>query len=231
MDIEYAFPFGVQELEGIAARGNFDLTQHQTHSGKSMEVFDEPLKLACKDMDEAAREAFIAKTEKAWADAGRKTDGCREFCEHLFEGKYVPHVIEPSAGADRMTLALLCNAYCEEEVPNDKGKNDVRTVLRFSPRIAPVKAAVLPLVKNKPELYAKAREIFGELRGRWNCFWDESGAIGRRYRRQDEAGTPWCITVDFQTLEDGTVTIRDRDSMAQERMSLDQVIAKISAAV
>ena len=130
-----------------------------------------------------------------------------------------------------MTLALLCNAYCEEEVPNDKGKKDVRTVLRFSPKVAPVKIAVFPLVKNKPELYEKARAIFKDLRSRWNCFWDESGAIGRRYRRQDEAGTPFCVTVDFDTLENGTVTLRDRDTMQQERLTVEALVAKVAAAV
>ena len=151
--------------------------------------------------------------------------------DRLFEGKYIPHVIEPSAGADRMTLAALCNAYCEEEVPNDKGKKDVRTVLKFSPRIAPVKVAVFPLVKNRPELYEKARAIFKELRRHWNCFWDESGAIGRRYRRQDEIGTPFCVTVDFDTLENGTVTLRDRDTMQQERISVDALVAKVASLV
>ena len=130
-----------------------------------------------------------------------------------------------------MTLAALCNAYCEEEVPNDKGKKDVRTVLKFSPRIAPVKIAVFPLVKNRPELYEKARAIFKELRRHWNCFWDESGAIGRRYRRQDEIGTPFCVTVDFDTLENGTVTLRDRDTMQQERISVSDLIAKVGALV
>ncbi|MBR4613906.1 MAG: glycine--tRNA ligase, partial [Kiritimatiellae bacterium] len=115
--------------------------------------------------------------------------------------------------------------------PNDKGKKDVRTVLRFSPKVAPIKVAVFPLVKNKPELYAKAREIFKTLRAEWNCFWDESGAIGRRYRRQDEAGTPFCVTVDFDTLENGTVTVRDRDTMQQERLTVDALIAKIRQAV
>ena len=231
MDFEYAFPFGVQELEGIAARSDFDLTQHQTHSGKSMEVFDEQLKNAVAQMDDAAKAAFREKVVAEWTSRGKDAQKASDFVDRLFEGKYIPHVIEPSAGADRMTLAALCNAYCEEEVPNDKGKKDVRTVLRFSPRIAPVKVAVFPLVKNRPDLYAKAREIFKTLCGRWNCFWDESGAIGRRYRRQDEAGTPFCVTVDFETLENGTVTVRDRDSMQQERLTVDALAAKLAAAI
>jgi len=126
-----------------------------------------------------------------------------------------------------MMLALLCNAYEEQKLTDEKGKEDVRVVMHFSPRIAPVKVAVFPLVKNKPELYAKAREIFGQLQRRWACFWDESGAIGRRYRRMDEAGTPFCVTIDFQTLEDGTVTLRDRDTMKQERLTVPALREKL----
>ncbi len=227
VDIQYAFPFGVQELEGIAARSDFDLTQHQTHSGKTMEVFDEALKLACKPMTPEARDAFTQKVEADWTRRGKDPALARQFAATLFEGKYIPHVIEPSAGVDRLALALLCNAYVEETVTDEKGNSEIRTVLRLSPKIAPIKIAVFPLVKNKPELYAKARDVFKKLQRRWNCFWDESGAIGRRYRRQDEVGTPFCVTVDFQTLDDNTVTLRDRDSMQQERISLDALIAKL----
>jgi glycyl-tRNA synthetase len=227
VDIQYAFPFGVQELEGIAARSDFDLTQHQKHSGKSMEVFDEPLKLAAAKLDEPARAAFLEKVVADWTARGKSADDARAFTARLFEGRYIPHVIEPSAGVDRMALALLCNAYAEETVTDDKGKSELRTVLRFSPLVAPIKVAVFPLVKNKPELYAKARAIFAQLQRRWPCFWDESGAIGRRYRRMDEAGTPWCVTVDFQTLEDGTVTIRDRDTMQQERVTVPALQEKL----
>ena len=219
VDIQYAFPFGVQELEGIAARGAFDLTQHQLHSGKSLEVFDEPLKLAAAKLDDAARAAFRERTAAAWTASGRDPEAARAFVDRLFEGKYIPHVIEPSAGVDRLTLALICNAYAEEKIAGEKGKEETRTVMRFHPSIAPIKVAVFPLVKNKPELVARAREIFAGLQRRWNCFWDASGAIGRRYRRQDEAGTPFCVTVDFQTLEDGTVTVRNRDTMLQERLT------------
>ncbi|MBR6023279.1 MAG: glycine--tRNA ligase [Kiritimatiellae bacterium] len=231
VDIEYAFPFGVQELEGIAARSDFDLTQHQKHSGKSQEIFDEALKNAVKAKSEAELAAFTAKTVEAWKARGKGEEDARAFLEKLYQGKYIPHVIEPSAGADRLALALLCNAYDEETLTDEKGKTDTRTVLRFHPSVAPIKAAVFPLVKNRPELYAKAREIFAGLQRRWNCFWDESGAIGRRYRRMDEAGTPWCVTVDFQTLEDGTVTLRERDSMKQERIAVADLASKLDAEI
>jgi glycyl-tRNA synthetase len=227
VDIQYSFPFGVQELEGIAARSDFDLTQHQKHSGKSMEVFDEPLKLASNRLDEAAKAAFTEKVVADWTARNKDPEAARAFVAKLFDGKYVPHVIEPSAGVDRMMLALLCNAYEEQKLTDEKGKEDVRVVMHFSPRIAPVKVAIFPLVKNKPEVYNKAREMFEHLRRRYAAFWDESGAIGRRYRRQDEIGTPWCVTIDFQTLDDGTVTVRDRDTMLQERLTLEQLKAKI----
>ena len=204
VDVMYDFPFGTQELEGIAARGNFDLSRHQEFSGKSMEYFDEETKQ-----------------------------------------KFVPHVVEPSAGVDRIALALLCEAYREEWVPTAEAAGqpplpaepgqqppqgyEARTVMRFAPRAAPVKVAVFPLMKNKPELVEKARGIFDTLRRRWPAFWDVAGAIGRRYRRQDEIGTPFCITVDFQTLEDTTVTIRDRDTMKQERVAIADLPATLGA--
>ena len=279
VDIQFRFPFGVQELEGIAARSDFDLSQHQKHSGKSMEVFDEALKNAAAKLDDTAKTAFTEKVVADWVarKAGETTpsslrdatppqegnlaanslpaegwtakensppaEGCpkggvvsveaaaRAFVAKLFEGKFVPHVIEPSAGVDRMMLALLCNAYEEQKLTDEKGKDDSRVVMHFSPRIAPVKVAVFPLVKNKPEVYNKARETFEYLRRRYAAFWDESGAIGRRYRRQDEIGTPWCVTIDFQTLDDGTFTVRDRDTMQQERMTLEQFRAKVEAAL
>jgi glycyl-tRNA synthetase len=192
VDILYKFPFGTQELEGIAARGDFDLTQHQKFSGKSMEYFDEEAKL-----------------------------------------KYVPHVIEPSAGVDRLALALICNAYCEDQAPDDKGKMETRVVMRFHPKIAPIKAAVFPLLKNKPELVAKAKQVRDLLRPHLTVFYDEAGAIGRRYRRQDEAGTPFGVTIDFDTLgEQGpglkdTVTLRDRDTMKQERVKIDELVPRL----
>ena len=192
MDILYKFPFGTQELEGIAARGDFDLTQHQQHSGKSMEYFDQE-----------------ANT------------------------RYVPHVIEPSAGADRLMLALLCSAYAEEELTDEKGNKDIRTVMRFHPRVAPIKAGIFPLQKNKPELVAKALEVRDLLRPHMNVFYDDNAAIGKRYRRQDEAGTPFGVTIDFDTLgEKGpelqdTVTLRHRDSMKQERVKIGELLARI----
>ena len=232
VDIEYRFPFGTQELEGIAARADFDLSRHQAHSGKSMEVFDEPLKLAAKKLSDAEKAAFRDKVAADWQSCGKSAEAAHAFVDKLFEGKYIPHVIEPSAGVDRMALALLCEAYEEQTLTDDKGKEDLRTVLHLAPAIAPVKVAVFPLVKNRPELRNLARDIFKRLQKRWNCFWDETGAIGRRYRRQDEIGTPFCVTVDFDTLEkDGTVTVRDRDTMAQERLTLEALIAKIDAAV
>jgi glycyl-tRNA synthetase len=188
VDILYKFPFGTQELEGIAARGDFDLTQHQKHSGKSMEYFDEEAK-----------------------------------------AKYVPHVIEPSAGVDRLVLALICNAYREDQVPDEKGKLETRVVMRFHPRIAPIKVGVFPLLKNRPELVKKAREVRDLLRPHMTVFYDEAGAIGRRYRRQDEAGTPFGVTIDFDTLGEkpellGTLTLRDRDTCKQDRVKIEELV-------
>jgi glycyl-tRNA synthetase len=189
-DIEYDFPFGRQELEGIAYRTNYDLSQHQKASGKSLEYFEEETKQ-----------------------------------------RFVPHVVEPSAGVDRTVLALICEAYSEDEAPDEKGKMETRIVLRFHPRIAPVKCGVFPLLKNNSQLVAKAKEIVGLLRPNMTIFYDESGAIGRRYRRQDEIGTPFGVTVDFETLgEKGpvlrdTVTLRDRDSMKQERVAIQDLPA------
>ncbi len=179
VDIMFRYPFGVQELWGIAARGNYDLTQHATASGKPMEYFDEATKK-----------------------------------------KFVPHVIEPAVGVDRILLAVLCAGYAEEDVTDDKGNVEKRTVLRLSPRIAPVKVAVLPLLKNKELLTARAKELYKKLQRRYAVFYDEAGAIGRRYRRQDEIGTPWCVTIDFETIEkDGSFTLRERDSMQQKRIT------------
>lgn len=185
-DITFHYPFGIQELWGIAARGNFDLSQHQKFSGKSMEFFDE------------------ARKEK-----------------------YIPHVIEPAVGVDRVFLAVICSAYREDEVEGEK-----RTVLSLHPRLAPIKAAVLPLVKNKPALVERAEKLYRRLQKRFPVFYDTSGAIGRRYRRQDEVGTPFCLTVDFDTLEgDGLITLRDRDSTAQVRMSEDEALRHIEEAI
>lgn len=185
-DITFKFPFGEQELMGIAARGNYDLTQHTEGSGKSLDYFDEELK-----------------------------------------EKYIPHCIEPSLGVDRLMLALICSAYAEDEVGGEK-----RSLLKFHPSIAPIKVAVLPLLKNKEVLVNAARELYDELRKRWNVQWDAAGAIGRRYRRADEVGTPFCITVDFETVEDNAgVTIRDRDTTEQIRLPLEEVIPYLSKAI
>ncbi|MDX6648436.1 MAG: glycyl-tRNA synthetase [Solirubrobacteraceae bacterium] len=175
-DVEYLFPIGWSELEGIANRGDFDLRQHAEHSGKKLEYFD---------------------------------SGSGE--------RYVPHVIEPAAGADRATLAYMVDAYDEEEVEGEQ-----RTVLRLHPRLAPVKAAVLPLVRKDglPEL---AHEVYAKLKPVVQAEYDEGGSIGRRYRRQDEIGTPWGITVDHQSTQDRTVTLRDRDSLEQTRIPIDEL--------
>lgn len=204
-DIEYEFPFGVSELEGIAHRSDYDLKQHMKFSGKDLGYFDEDrwerdkagLKLtAFKD---------YLKGREGQADPG-------------YPYQYVPHVVEPSAGADRATLAFLCEAYVEDEVGGE-----ARTMLRFHPRFAPIKAAVFPLVR-KDGMPERAEAIYKDLKKRFNVFYDEKGAIGRRYRRQDEAGTPFGITVDGQTLQDDTVTIRDRDTCRQWRVPSSGIV-------
>jgi glycyl-tRNA synthetase len=195
-DIEYDFPFGRQELEGVAYRTDYDLSQHQNASGKSLDYFDEETKQ-----------------------------------------RFVPHVVEPSAGVDRTVLALICEAYSEDEAPDEKGKMETRIVLRFHPRMAPIKCAIFPLLKNKEPLVAKAKEIVDLLRPHMNIFYDESGAIGRRYRRQDEIGTPFGVTVDFETLGEkdptlrDTVTLRERDSMTQERVGINDLAAILTSRI
>lgn len=150
-----------------------------------------------------------------------------EYFDEETKERYIPHCIEPSLGVDRLILALICSAYAEDEVGGEK-----RSLLKFDPKIAPIKVAVLPLVKNKDALVSVARDIFEKLRIRWNCQWDASGAIGRRYRRADEVGVPFCITVDFDTIEkDNAVTIRDRDSTDQIRLSINEVIPYLSKAI
>jgi glycyl-tRNA synthetase len=183
-DVEYLFPMGWSELEGIANRGDFDLTQHANASGEKLEYFDQ-------ENGEA----------------------------------YVPHVIEPAAGVDRAMLAFMVDAYDSEEVEGRK-----RTLLRLHPRLAPVKVAVLPLV-SKEGMPERAREIYEELRARVPAEYDEGGSIGKRYRRQDEIGTPWGVTVDGQTMEDGTVTLRDRDTLEQERVPADGLADRLAAKV
>ncbi len=202
-DVEYLFPFAdePQELEGVAHRGAYDLTQHQTHSGKDLSYFDE---------DAWQRDKDKYPDPKAAAEAKKKPPY-----------RFVPHVIEPSAGADRFTLAVLCEAYTEDTV-----EGETRTLMRFHPRLAPIKAAILPLV-NKEGMPEIAYRLYRELKPQFNIFYDDKGAVGRRYRRQDEAGTPWCITIDGQTLQDQTVTIRDRDSLEQRRLPLTAVAEEL----
>ena len=182
VDIQFDFPFGFKELEGIHSRTDFDLSSHQELSGKKLQYFDPEL-----------------------------------------NESYVPYVVETSIGADRMFLAMISNALVDETVPDADGKDSVRTVMKLHPAIAPIKCAVLPLVRNKEELTAKAREVYDSLKFAFNCDYDEKDAIGRRYRRQDAIGTPYCVTVDFETLEDGQVTIRERDTLHQERVPIEQV--------
>jgi len=192
VDIMFKYPFGVQELWGIAARGNYDLEQHAKFSGVPQVIFDE---------------------------ASKK--------------KFTPHVIEPAVGVDRILLAVLCAGYAEEEVKDEKGNVEKRTVLRLNPRIAPVKVAVLPLLKNKPELVAIAQKLHAKLKRKYAVFYDEGGNIGRRYRRQDEIGTPWCVTIDFETIEKpgATFTLRERDSMQQKRITEAELFALLEEQV
>ncbi len=241
VDILFKFPFGTDELEGIAARGDFDLSQHQKHSGKSLEIFDEELRAAANKMDDGAKAAFAAQVADEWAARAATNNksedearaASKEFCEKLFKGLYIPHVIEPSAGLDRLALAVIAAAYHEEDKLDVNGKPERRTVLRFHPRVAPVKVGVFPLLKNKPDLVAKAREVYELLKRHMNCFYDETGAIGRRYARQDEAGTPFGITIDFDTIgENGpelkdTVTLRHRDDARQERVKISDLPARL----
>ncbi|CAN5865490.1 glycine--tRNA ligase [soil metagenome] len=234
VDILCEFPFGTEELEGIAARGEFDLSQHQKHSGKNLEVFDEDLKAATAKLTDEQKEAFIqkrlaAEQSKIKGEPMPEAD-VRAWFERLFKGSYVPHVIEPSAGLDRMALAIIAKAFSETEKTDENGKKETITVMSFHPRIAPIKVGIFPLLKNKPELVAKAREVYALLKKHMNCFYDETASIGRRYARQDEAGTPFGVTIDFDTLgEKGdelkdTVTLRERDGGAQQRIKISELL-------
>lgn len=180
-DIEYNYPFGFKELEGVHARGNYDLTQHQKGSGKDLSYFDQ-----------------------------------------ANDKRFVPHIIESSVGVGRMLLAVLTDAYTVEEINGEE-----RTVLKLHPILAPIKVAVFPLLKNKPELVSKAQEVFEELSQHMMCEFDDNGNIGKRYRRQDEIGTPYCVTIDFDTLEDDTVTLRNRDTTQQERVKISDLSKNI----
>ncbi len=236
VDILCKFPFGVEELEGIAARGDFDLSQHQKHSGKPLEVFDDEVKQAFAKWSDEQRVAFVErkKAEQRAKSAGGLSDAeVQAWCERLFKGFFLPHVIEPSAGLDRLALAIIAQAYDEVEKTDAKGATEKFTVMHLHPRIAPVKVGVFPLLKNKPELVAKAREVHKLLKRHMATFYDETGAIGRRYARQDEIGTPFCVTVDFDTLgEKGeelkdTVTLRHRDSGEQERVKISDLLPRL----
>lgn len=176
-DIEYNYPFGYKELEGVHARGNYDLTQHQKGSGKDLNYFDQ-----------------------------------------VADKKYIPHIIESSVGVGRMFLAVIADAYIEEEI-----NGETRTVLKIHPSLAPVKVAVSPLLRNKPELVKKAQEVYAMLSKDYACEYDDNGNIGKRYRRQDEIGTPYCVTIDFDTLDDDTVTVRDRDTTKQKRVKISEL--------
>ena len=237
VDILFKFPFGTQELEGIAARSDFDLSQHARFSGKPMGVFDEELraawgKLPKEKQDELwrryyeNRKKYLVKMgvepEQAAKDATNDANG-------LAKGQYIPHVIEPSAGVDRLILALIANAYSEVTKTDDKGKSETTVMMKFHPRVAPIKVGVMPLLKNKPELVKKALEVRDRLRPWMNVFYDDGGSIGRRYARQDEAGTPFCVTIDFDTLGEkpellNTVTIRHRDDGKQERIAIGELL-------
>jgi glycyl-tRNA synthetase len=211
-DIEYAFPFlppgEFGELEGIAHRGDFDLRSHMEG------------KLVNRD---GKLEVELGPDGKP-RHPGSKKD-LMYFNDQTRE-KYIPHVIEPSAGADRATLAFLCEAYREDKVPDEKGNPSERVYLKLHPRLAPFKAAIFPLV-NKEGMPEAAQNLYRELKREFNVFYDDTGAVGRRYRRQDEAGTPYCLTVDGQTLQDQTVTIRDRDTLVQRRIALTAVASEL----
>ena len=228
VDILFKFPFGTEELEGIAARGDFDLTQHQKHSGKPLEIFDEPLRAAATKLTDEQKKDFVTGVQEDWNDHNKSREEAALFCEKLFKGVYVPHVIEPSAGLDRMTLAIISAGYHEETKTDDKGKSETSVMLKFHPRVAPFKAGIFPLLKNKPELVKKALEVRDLLRPWMNVFYDETGSIGKRYARQDEIGTPFCVTIDFDTLGEkpellDTVTIRHRDDSKQERLKISEL--------
>ena len=248
-DILFKFPFSKRdaagdvagdELEGIAARSDFDLSQHERYSGKSMGVFDEELRTAwaklspekqseLRERHYEARLKYLTKTARPGETPEGIARKAREESEGLAKGQYIPHVIEPSAGVDRLILALIANAYHEEQTTDEKGKTETRVVMKFHPRIAPVKVGVMPLLKNKPELVRKAQEIRERLRTLCNAFYDDAGSIGRRYARQDEAGTPYCVTVDFDTLGEkpellDTVTLRHRDDGRQERIPVSGLV-------
>ncbi len=215
-DIEYAFPFLPEgefgELEGVAHRGDFDL---RSHSEGKLDPSTNPLQL---------------QTDADGKPVHKGSGKDLSYRDAITNEKFVPHVIEPSAGADRAALAFLCEACTVDEAPDDSGKMQTRTVIKLHPRLAPVKAAVFPLVK-KDGMPDIAKDIYRALKPHFNVFYDEKGAVGRRYRRQDEAGTPFCITVDGDTLSDRTVTIRERDSLQQRRIKIDDCVEEVRRAI
>lgn len=219
-DIEYMFPFSdePQELEGVAHRGDFDLKAHAAKSGKTDDLayFDE-------ERWNNDSQSLSTRSFKEWLKSNPSA-------EEIAKYKFTPHVIEPSAGADRFTLAVLTEAYHEDKVPDAKGNVEERIVMRFHPRLAPIKCAIFPLV-NKDGMPELATKLYRELKPHFNVFYDDKGAVGRRYRRQDEIGTPFCVTIDGDTAKDGTVTIRDRDTLQQKRIKLEDVKAEVWKAV
>jgi glycyl-tRNA synthetase len=189
VDIEYKFPIGWSEIEGIASRGNYDLSQHQKFSGQDLSYYEESTK-----------------------------------------EKYIPYVIEPSCGVERVLLACLCDAYTEIEggrTTTTEAVKETEFLLKLKKKIAPIKVAILPLVKNKENITGKAREVYELLKPHFSCQYDEVGAIGRRYRRHDEIGTPFAVTIDFETLENNDVTLRDRDTMEQKRIKIEDLISTL----
>ena len=249
VDILFKFPFSKrdakgellgEELEGIAARSDFDLSQHERFSGKPMGVFDEDLRAAWGKLDDARKTALAQRyyetrlkyLTKCGVEQAQAEKDAKEDADGLAKGQYIPHVIEPSAGVDRLILALICNAYSEVTDTDDKGKSETRVILRFHPRVAPVKVGIMPLLKNKPDLVKKAQAVRDLLRPHMNVFYDDGGSIGRRYARQDEAGTPFCLTIDFDTLGEkpellDTVTLRYRDDGRQDRLRIDELLTKL----
>ena len=252
-DILFKFPFSKKdaqgnvagdELEGIAARSDFDLSQHARFSGKPMGVFDDELRAAWGKLPKETQDALWKRyydhrknyLTKSGVEAEPASKQATEDANGLAKGQYIPHVIEPSAGVDRLILALITNAYSETIKTDEKGKSETIYVMKFHPRVAPIKVGVLPLLKNKPELVAKAIAVRDLLRPWMNVYYDDGGSIGKRYARQDEAGTPFCVTIDFDTLGEkpellDTVTLRYRDDGKQERLKIaelrDWLLARI----
>ena len=244
-DILFKFPFSKKdeqgnvvgdELEGIAARSDFDLSQHQRFSTKSMGVFDDELRAAWGKLPKEKQDALWKRyydhrknyLTKSGVEAEPAAKLATEDANGLTKGQYIPHVIEPSAGVDRLILALIANAFSEETTTDEKGKSETTVMLKFHPRVAPFKAGVFPLLKNKPELVAKAQAVRDLLRPWMNVYYDEGGSIGKRYARQDEIGTPFCVTIDFDTLGEkpellDTVTLRYRDDGKQERLKISEL--------